>query len=422
MSPRRAAAKSIKDKLATDYAIFVDNLVKQSSTFARFKALQNFLELDQFSAPGNVTHHIGESEISVIEFPTGKEPVYHPKVDECDLALNTDKSARQLFIIENISPRVVRILGGHLEVDPAFFLDYLDAIPAEFDITKEVECARPTLVPIPWYRFQKAEGHLPILNSVKSDLDHITLRFVGPREYDKPNNREAQERMNADLQKMNVERIAGLHVPIARQTGAGGCQLNNIAMTRHCAALWFKEPKDPNHPEWTKAIVLLDPPFEARSGTGETDYGARLQSAYRSFVRRPLPFEMRKKDTDTRTSYKDSLLHAFQHSSYPLSELHPIFVLQSVARIVVSEWIATSAYVERDINTLEWRLETTDIGLEVFEKLLEKLFILRRRINKYQALIEDQSQAFKRYLPRTWTKTLPPAGRKVSTGMENDMD
>jgi len=36
----------------------------------------------------------------------------------------------QLYLLENITPTVLTLLGGYCNVDPQFFLDYLDAILA----------------------------------------------------------------------------------------------------------------------------------------------------------------------------------------------------------------------------------------------------------------------------------------------------
>lgn len=156
-------------------------------------------------------------------------------------------------------------------------------------------------------------------------------------------------------------------------------------------------------------IVLLDPPFEV-DDVGEKEYGRRLPSDYRSFVSRPIPFELDEKDWDVRSGYKGSLVHYLKHCPkfQDSNAFHPILVARGIIRIVASEWIATNLYIERDLNSMEWRLESSDVGIDVLENFLGKLFILRRRIGKYAQLIDDQMSLFQEdHMPSAWTAHLP---------------
>jgi hypothetical protein len=225
---------------AIRYATFV-NLVARDS--AKFKALQEFLDLG--------TSSVGESNITRVDFPSTGGPLRCTTVDQSGLHMAiTDGSSRKLFVVENLSPTVVKTLGGYLKIDPQFFLDYIDAIPKDFDITKPKR-ERDNIVPTPWYRFEKIDGHLPALISLKQDSEYIQLQYIGSREY--LSTGFAPERMKPDLAKMNIERIAGLQVPIMRD----GKHFCNIAMTRHFASVWFKRPEDPSNPEWTVGKCFL---------------------------------------------------------------------------------------------------------------------------------------------------------------------
>lgn len=168
------------------------------------------------------------------------------------------------------------------------------------------------------------------------------------------------------------------------------------------------------------AIILVDPPFEAEDG--ETMYGTRADSAYRSFICRPLPNKVMEREKEPRSTYRASLAHILGREIAQGGDFHPLVVTQAVARIIASEWISTSAYIERDINTLEWRLENGEVGIEVLEKFLKKLFILRRRIRKYQALVDEQLQLFRDCLPYAWTETPSPATEKARTEMKADFE
>ncbi|KAF5549526.1 translation initiation factor eIF-2B subunit delta [Fusarium mexicanum] len=151
-------------------------------------------------------------------------------------------------------------------------------------------------------------------------------------------------------------------------------------------------------------------------------YGTTADSAYRSFICRPLPNEVRERDEEPRSNYQASLVHILRHDFAQGSDFHPLVVTQAVARIIASEWISTSAYVERDLNTLEWRLENDEPGMLILESFLKKLFILRRRIRKYHGLIDEQLQLFRKYLPHAWIATDPPATEKTRAYMEGDFE
>ncbi|KAF5585619.1 translation initiation factor eIF-2B subunit delta [Fusarium subglutinans] len=386
------------EKAEDQYANFIASLAEKAKTsriFLRYKVLDTFLHLDSYPGPNGIPFHVRDAKLSLISFDKSGNLTLTPDIKEHEIALKVDMdSSRQIFIVENITPKVIRIFGGLWNVDPQFFLDYIDAVPSEMDITKEVTPPRPDLIPTAWYRHQAVEGCLPILKSMSTRYDHVSFRFVGPREYKREDSCKVLERMKPDMKELNVERIAGLHVPITRKLGRGGRQFDNVAMTRHCSSIWFKQPDDSTHSEWTKAVILIDPPFEPEDG--ENMYGTRADSAYRSFICRPLPNEG--------------------------SDFHPLVVTQAVARIIASEWISTSAYIERDLNTLEWRLENDEPGMIILESFLKKLFILRRQIRKYQGLVDEQSQLFRKYLPHAWITTYSPTTEKARAYMEGDFE
>lgn len=78
-------------------------------------------------------------------------------------------------------------------------------------------------------------------------------------------------------------------------------------------------------------------------------------------------------------------------------------IVQNVTRMICSEWIAVNAYIERDVNGIESRLENVNFRVEnlmdsnsklqTLESFLQQLFVLRRQIRKYDALVSDQLQS-----------------------------
>jgi hypothetical protein len=170
------------------------------------------------------------------------------------------------------------------------------------------------------------------------------------------------------------------------------------------------------------AIILLDPPFDV-DDADRTIYGTRMESVYRSFVSRPLPFKVKEKDIDSRESYTDSLIHYLRHSDVLKGRIHPqpLLIIQGLARIIASEWIVNT-YIERDLNNIEWTLEMENVTLEVFEGFIKRLFILRRRIGKYRTLLDDQHAMFLHQMPAFGDTTGDNTVEgQVFAGMKDDL-
>lgn len=99
---------------------------------------------------------------------------------------------------------------------------------------------------------------------------------------------------------------------------------------------------------------------------------------------------------------------------------HQLVILQDLYRIIASEWVTVNTYIERDLNTIEWRLETDqNVGLEDFEFFLGKLFILRRRIGKYRILVDEQLELFRNQTAESWRHSNAASG--LSHIIQNDL-
>jgi hypothetical protein len=209
-----------QDEPSLRYTAYIDKITAPGgpSHLQKFAALRNFLHLDGY-AQHEIPQCAGNPIITVAAFRPHTAELEFQNVETHNLDSIINHDIPQLFLVENITPALIKLLGGHLGIDPRFFLDYIDAIPGEFNITMEEEATRRDIVPTPWYRLQSVLGHLPMLCSSRAEREHIQMRFVGPRQCNKANNRNASERMRPDLQKMNVERVAGLQISIARDTG-----------------------------------------------------------------------------------------------------------------------------------------------------------------------------------------------------------
>jgi hypothetical protein len=161
-------------------------------------------------------------------------------------------SLSTLFIVEDISPHTLAVLGHHWSPDPQFFLDYLDvARPTESTPNRSKIGSKP-LVPIPWFRFGDVENHLPSLRSMQDSSSYVRIRFIGPREYKpvasspKVKHESITERLDAPTNPGNVARVGGGHIPIHVE----GQRLWEISMNRYSASAWFDAGTN-----WTKGTA-----------------------------------------------------------------------------------------------------------------------------------------------------------------------
>jgi hypothetical protein len=220
----------------------------------RFKSLGAFLRIGDRSNP----YPVSEPKITIITFQDdGSCDSKELPSWATDLPGEIKNGSNpKLFLVQNISPKAIRILGGQLKIDPQFFSDYIDAMPSIFDVTKYPERKREDIIPIPWYNIEKVEPNIPMLASLKSENNYIQLRFVGAREYQGGHKHEGlKERITPDLNKMNIERTAGLHVPISRN----GTSFDHVALIRHYVSVWFNAmtPVKQGYPRWTRGRLLL---------------------------------------------------------------------------------------------------------------------------------------------------------------------
>jgi hypothetical protein len=206
------------------YKQFVEST---ASKLDAFKPLNAFLRAIPHPDP------VRGASIFAVEYSTNSIPHEPFEVKETDLKSKLKESIKhQLFVVENVTSEVMALLGGYCAVDPQFFLDYLDMVVEPKSNGEDTHTK-------PWYRIEKIEEHVPQLVSVKSQSDHVTFRFIGPREY-RPDDTEAPaieipERITSDKRTTRVPRIAGGHNPIQLKNKV----FHPAAMTRHHASAWF---------------------------------------------------------------------------------------------------------------------------------------------------------------------------------------
>jgi Mg2+ and Co2+ transporter CorA len=399
------------------------------------RGIPTFKPLHQFLLDGNdnlnceitllTLHENGGSENQASEgcpetSKNFKSQVIDSKDEEHLVKVLKQTGGHQLLLVENLTPSVTSLLGTHWKVPPDFFLAHLENSN--------------------WYRMQNIPENLPGLSSVQSLDGFVRFQFVGPREIEIEDSMRSQsggkvcphsrpfssltqsspatsisesllaDRIHEDPATASVPRVAGGFNPWCRDhpldldpEDGPYTKANPVAFVRNSVTLWFNKDGD----EWRKGlleyttscqrsiltctgIVLFDPPFVAKNPR----YKNKNNSVYRSFLRRKAPPCFSADDIDNRKSYKLSFEKCLQQNQHvkDAGVRRPFVLLEDVCRIIASEWLVFNTYIERELNNIDASLEirTEEKDHQKLQDLLQHLMRARRRVTKYESLVNDQ--------------------------------
>lgn len=150
-----------------------DDIISDSETDSTFSCPS--LPSRRPSNRSIITHHITRLQFNPNEAAAIATSV---DLDKLEKALSEQGIGNQLFIVNDLSPRAVRLFGGYWNIDPQFFLDYIDVLPKD-----NARANERGIRPAPWFRHEDIEHHLPMLRSMDAERQHVTIRYVGPREH-----------------------------------------------------------------------------------------------------------------------------------------------------------------------------------------------------------------------------------------------
>jgi Mg2+ and Co2+ transporter CorA len=80
------------------------------------------------------------------------------------------------------------------------------------------------------------------------------------------------------------------------------------------------------------------------------------------------------------------------------------FVLGDLYQLAASNWIVINEYVNRDITTIEYKLEREEHEFRDLEAYLKELFIHRRRVTLYIELIDETKEQCVKRGPQAWPR------------------
>jgi hypothetical protein len=98
----------------------VQGIALTAQRIPAFKRLDEFLKQPQ-------RPHVSSTIITRVRFLDGLKPQIEQNCSLADLTHHAPNSAESdIFIVEDINPKVIAFLGGRFDVDPQFFLDHID--------------------------------------------------------------------------------------------------------------------------------------------------------------------------------------------------------------------------------------------------------------------------------------------------------
>ena len=84
------------------------------------------------------------------------------------------------------------------------------------------------------------------------------------------------------------------------------------------------------------------------------------------------------------------------------ARLDCFYVLGDLYQLAASNWITINEYINREITTIEYKLEREEPDFSHLEIYLKDLYIHRRRITRYQEIISETKDQCNKRGPRAW--------------------
>jgi Mg2+ and Co2+ transporter CorA len=97
------------------------------------------------------------------------------------------------------------------------------------------------------------------------------------------------------------------------------------------------------------------------------------------------------------------------------------FVLGDLYQLAASNWMVINEYINREITSIEYKLEREEPGFRDLETYLKDLYIHRRRITRYHELISETKEQCSKRGPRAWPQDSTSAlAAEQAQDWEND--
>lgn len=231
----------ILEQSAQDYCRLISHL---APSWPGHEALHDFVNVTKHSSvcPAKITVvTINSSSVRMDVSPTIE---FTDIEDINDLAnslgsIPKDDSCSRLYVVENVCPRAIALLGGCFNIDTQFFADHVNNLS--------------------WYRIDNVSKRIPALPSSEKLHDFLQLRYLDFRPIDKnksPNPIGSSSRIKTGISRTwtdidptsdaitypdntttRIVRKAAKLIPTKRE----GKSFNTLLCTRNVITAWFQK-------------------------------------------------------------------------------------------------------------------------------------------------------------------------------------
>jgi len=229
------------EQSARDYCKLISDL---APSWPGHEDLHDFVNVKKHSSlcPAKITvatincSSMGKGVSPTIEFTEFED------IDELAKLLRfipKDDSCCRLFVVENVCPRAIALLGGRFDIDTQFFADHVNNLS--------------------WYRIDNVSKRIPALRSSEKVHDFLQLRYLDFRPIDKNESQNTVDPSNRikigisrtwtdmlsnpnsftypDDTTTRIMRKAAKLVPTKRE----GKTFNTLLCTRNVITAWFQK-------------------------------------------------------------------------------------------------------------------------------------------------------------------------------------
>lgn len=171
------------------------------------------------------------AQISIINFTEDSAPEFNDPITDDELQKCVeDMRPGTLFVVENVSAKVIKILGTACNVEYDFWLQQINEAK--------------------WFLLGEIEEHLPPLRSKQIDSRYVRYQFISPREVNLNPDQSDGHNLEAEEDITNVARDAALlrstkRLPHRSSTGSKSEEcFADMALTTQHISVWFDTPAE----------------------------------------------------------------------------------------------------------------------------------------------------------------------------------
>ncbi|KAK0640609.1 hypothetical protein B0T16DRAFT_200543 [Cercophora newfieldiana] len=356
-----------------------------------------------------------QAKIDLFRFPSGQNYEHLPElstrglIQELGSFRPTSETTPVLLIVEDIDLELIQelssVLIGHTnESFSRFFDDFLNDMPS--------------------YEFEEnIAHHLPPLQSTRKGYSHLKFQYYRFQQFERNLEVSFDDVQIAAAEQYWRRRASyGVMHPRQRLDYDGvETKFPPLFVQHYRCAVWFDTEADG---QWKTGVILVEPTMlNPKNPTIPLSL-----PLYPYLLDRNIIPDFAKCQSSYRTTLSALISHILKRhrdgTGSPIPTPPPqLTFLEGIHRIVVAEWMVVHIYCLRDINTIEWRLQggsgNSFKSTKEFEDVLSALFGMRRRLNRYCDIVEDQRTICAARGSTLSTPWMPAVGDPSHTGVDD---